>query len=270
MTFPQSASLTHYSPYLLLVEDNPIALRLAELVATQVGCRYLSAVRGEQALELAKSIDFDLIVTDIGLGDFSGHELTRRIREWEVTSCRSPVPIVGLTAHALIFAKEECMASGMNEVFCKPIHLNAMQTMLNRFVCMKNGLRHDLPSDESHLFEMTAFPLLDIEAARLSIGNEGILHEILGLMAEQEIPNDSIVLEQAYAEGNWDMIEKLAHRMKGGAVYCGTVKLQYACQYLERYRKAGHVLLLDKLYQQLIVVMSETSCAIKALQAEKG
>lgn len=261
--FDQTVRLDHV-PFILLVEDNPIALRLAELVATQAGCRHVSAVRGEQAFELVKSNDFDLIVTDIGLADFSGHELARRIREWEGTLCYSPVPIVGLTAHALMFAKEECMASGMNDVICKPIHLNAMQIMLNRFVCIKQGLGQGLPAQDSKLFDLSPFPLLDIDAARLSMGNESVLREILGLMVEQEIPNDTVALQQAYADGDWGAIEKIAHRMKGGALYCGTVKLQYACQYLERYRKAGYVQFLEPLYQQLLVVMDETRSAIEA------
>jgi hypothetical protein len=46
--------------------------------------------------------------------------------------------------------------------------------------------------------------------------------------------------------------------MKGGAAYCGTVRMKYACQYLERYRKAGHAKSLEKLYYQLVQVVDET------------
>lgn len=46
--------------------------------------------------------------------------------------------------------------------------------------------------------------------------------------------------------------------MKAGATYAGTVRMKYACQYLERYRKAGYSKSSEKLYHQLIRVVDET------------
>lgn len=74
------------------------------------------------------------------------------------------------------------------------------------------------------------------------------------------------VLAQALAEKlDWKYTDAdfaLAHKMKGGTVYCGTVKMQYAYQYLERYRKAGYRQQLGKLHQQLIQVTKQTRVAI--------
>ena len=53
------------------------------------------------------------------------------------------------------------------------------------------------------------------------------------------------------------------HKMKGGAVYIGTVKMRYACQYLERYQKSGLTKLLEPLYQQLLSVVLDTQSHIK-------
>ena len=82
-------------------------------------------------------------------------------------------------------------------------------------------------------------------------------------MAQNDILNDGKAIEDAYTAKNWEMIEKLAHKLKGGAVYCGTIKLKYACQYLERYQKAGHTALLENLYHQLIHVLKDTEQAIE-------
>jgi hypothetical protein len=46
--------------------------------------------------------------------------------------------------------------------------------------------------------------------------------------------------------------------MKGGALYCGTVRMRFACQYMERYLLAGHRKLSEDLYQQLIAVLEST------------
>lgn len=253
-------------PHLLLIEDNAIALRMVELIATQAGCRYTSAINGEDALELVKSMDFDLIITDIGLPGISGYELTRHIRELEASQHKRATPIVGLTAHAQ--AKSQCLEAGMNDVFCKPLNLHVMESVVCQYIdkalleCRSNNDRHGLPNTDSQLFELDPFPLLDIEHAAQRIGNKTVLVEMLHLMATQEIPNDEQALQVAYEAGDWKGIEKLAHKMKGGAVYCGTFKMQYACQYLERYHKAGHTELLESLYRQLLQVLQETKDAI--------
>lgn len=108
-------------PHLLLVEDNLIALKVIEIMVKGAGYTFSSAEDGEKALWLAQSIDFDLIITDIGLPGISGYELTQHIRDWEKSQNKPPIPILGLTGHALEAVKQECMDSGMNKVYAKPI-----------------------------------------------------------------------------------------------------------------------------------------------------
>jgi len=253
--------------HLLLVEDNAIALRMVELIADQAGCYYSSAINGEDAYDLVKSRDFDLIITDIGLPLISGYELTRRIRAREAALHLPAIPIIGLTAHA--HAKTECIQSGMNDVFCKPLNLPILESILLQYIdinekvdCKPSKQRHGMSELDSQLFELNQFPILDINHAAQRLGNKSVLLEMLSLMATQEIPIDELCLHEAYAVGDWYAIQQLAHKMKGGAVYCGTFRMQYACQYLERYCKAGHTALLDQLYHQLLRVLDETKQAI--------
>ena len=261
-------------PHLLLVEDNRIALRMAEKIASNAGCYYTSAVDGEHALELAQTMDFDLIVTDIGLPGISGYELTHHIRKWETSLNKKPVPIVGLTAHTQAEAKDTCLQSGMNEIYTKPVNLKTMKEIIYHYMSAADKvplnistvynldkpskLGQDLPDEERSLFELEEFPFLDTSGAIESIGSEDLLREMLRLMLYKAIPDDVDAIQNAYEKNDWELVEKLAHKMKGGAVYCGTIKMQYACQYLERYRKAGHSAVLNALYQQLMNVVDET------------
>ena len=77
-----------------------------------------------------------------------------------------------------------------------------------------------------------------------------------------DLPKDLDTITKAYAEQQWDIIEKMAHKMKSGALYCGVTRMKYACQYLERYQKAGHTHLQNQLYQQLMTVIIETQDAV--------
>lgn len=251
-------------PRILLVEDNLIALRIVESIVTQAGGDFISAIDGEKALALVKNSSFDLVITDIGLPGISGYELTEDIRKWEIENGRKSIPIIGLTAHALDKTEQICLVAGMNKVLTKPINLETMDLLIKQYMVSErqqslNSCGSDLPLEQEQLFHLDSFPLLDVEQGINNLGGKKILQELLQLMIDQSLHEESRHLQAAYRHKNWTMIEEIAHRMKSGALYCGTIRLQYACQYLERYQKAGFSALLDALYQQLISVMDETT-----------
>jgi len=88
---------------------------------------------------------------------------------------------------------------------------------------------------------------------------------MLELTINKVLPEELIHLKTAYAQENWERIRELAHKLKGGSLYCGTIKMTYACQYMERYYKAGHRKLLKELYLQLITVLEETDKVIRPI-----
>ncbi|MBA2650859.1 MAG: hypothetical protein H0U73_01110 [Tatlockia sp.] len=61
----------------------------------------------------------------------------------------------------------------------------------------------------------------------------------------------------------------MAHKAKSGAEYPGTIRMKYACMYLERYHKAGHSACLEKLYQQLMKVLDDTQRCIEIWLKQK-
>jgi len=266
-----TATITNEKPQVLIVEDNPAALIVAEDLVKRVQLRYITAINGASALELAKTHDLDLIITDLGLPDISGSDLTRQIRAWEIAQHKKPVPIVGLSAHARDNILDKCLPYGMNDGFNKPMTLSTMQTLKDTYISSKNNehtssllsskLGFDLPDAEEQLFELDSFSLLDMDRALLYM-DINLAGTMFLSMINQAIPSDEIELQNAHAAGHWEHIEKLAHKMKGGALYCGMTKMQYACQYLERYRKAGYSAQLEALYQQLLSVLRETKQAI--------
>lgn len=120
----------------------------------------------------------------------------------------------------------------------------------------------DLPQNDADLFVLDAFPLLDKNEA-LKLGfTEVVWREILKMLTEADFAQDVAQMESAYAKKDWDKVQQLAHKIKGGAAYVGTVRMKIACQYLERYWKMGKRDLLEKLYQQAIGVIHETVAAV--------
>jgi two-component system, OmpR family, aerobic respiration control sensor histidine kinase ArcB len=261
----------------LLIEDDTLARRTGTFFLESAGLNVLAVADGEEAVSVAKSQPFDLIITDIGLPGIDGNEFTLLFRHWEEKLGKKPIPIVGLSAHASGEAKEEALNVGMNDLLAKPINDQKIIDILS-FLPKDNkpiqptDLAHtgnisisdsplglDLPETEAELFKLEQYPLLDekdgIEKAG---GSKEMLKELLELLVDQSIPEELSNLKMAYVNQDWDSIRKVAHKLKGGALYCGTVRMRFACQYLERYRLAGHTKLLEQLYQQLITVLEDT------------
>ncbi|HIG0328520.1 TPA: ATP-binding protein [Legionella pneumophila] len=264
----------HNSPNILILEDNLVARHTIESLATQEKCRFVSVAKGKEAIRLAKTNDFDLIITDIGLPDIEGHMVAKLIREWELSQSKQPTPIIGLTAHVKEKSREICLKSGMNDVFSKPISRQLLQNILNQFIASKDKnfaafssqktssreqtIEADLPENEDNFFNLDAYPLLDICNAVSIMGSIKLVREILPLMIGEETRKDVEAIEKAFHVKDWETVERIAHKMKGGAANCGAVRMKYACQYLERYQKKGYTKLLEPLYQQLIKVVADT------------
>ena len=251
---------------ILLIEDNPIALKLLEHLISKLDYPYKSFKSSEEALHYLKDHQTMLIITDIGLPGLSGIELTKLVKK---TVSSNPF-IVGLTAHAPREIIETCLQAGMSTVLTKPVNFQKLTQVINSFLFSGSDdqtnaatLGRDLPATEKELFDIEHLAILDIQKASDLLGGKEILQEMLQLMVVEQIPNDLPLLKKAYQRQDWDQIEALAHKMKAGALYCGTMQLQIACQYLERYRKAGHKKLLNALYEQLIRIIEITSNAIE-------
>ncbi|PJD93753.1 MAG: hybrid sensor histidine kinase/response regulator [Legionella sp.] len=272
---PFSSQTLSKMPHILIVEDNTIALTIVESIVHQAKLTSSSATDGESALELAKTHSFDLIMTDIGLPGISGCDFTEQFRAWEKSQNKNPIPIVGLTAHAEHTIRNKCLLSGMNDIYCKPLTLCALEMIISKFFC-KSILQEltqctdspnnqnpiddlHLPTKEKQLFQLDHFPLLNKESALINLGsNKTLLINMLKEFIAHAMPADRKILEAAFKKKDWDKIEELTHKIKGGAVYLGLDRMQYACQYLERYHKAGHTKLLVQLYEQFMRIFGET------------
>lgn len=257
------------APLILLVEDNELALKVLEIVVTNAGLRFLSATTGEDALQLAQNNKFDLIISDIGLPGISGNEFTKQLRFFEKSNTTEPTPVIGLTGHARDAARPECISSGMNDIFSKPINSEILEQITSQYLKQKPQqvnvpLGQDLPDTVEKLLLLDGFPLLSIEEGLKYTGNLSFLVELLNCYLSGEMQQDILLIEKAYQDNNWPEIERLAHKIKGGAMTIGIIRMRYACQYLERYHKAGHNELLDKLYHQLLTVNRETTSTFRA------
>lgn len=249
----------------LLVEDNIPVLTILKIMVEEYDAQVVTALDAESAYKSVTSSHFDLVITDLGLPGKSGDELTTMIRSFERAQHRQPMTIVGLTGHALGQITQKCLDAGMNELYRKPMQSQALKALLESTLApiedldevTVGALGEDLPDTERQLFELNQYPLLDLQVAIRTLGSESVARMILKTLKKDGVTNDLVLIKEAYVRGDWVTIEKLSHKIKGGACY-GTVRMYYALLYMERYIKAGHTHCLKRLYEQMIRVIDES------------
>ena len=109
----------------LLVEDNVVNRRLAEIALARRGHTVVAVGDGRAAVDTARARRFDVILMDVQLPEMDGIDATRAIRAAE-RQCGGHVPILALTAHALAGVREQCLQAGMDAYLVKPIRPAAL------------------------------------------------------------------------------------------------------------------------------------------------
>jgi CheY-like chemotaxis protein len=110
---------------LLLVEDNPVNQKVTILTLQSLVRGIDTALNGQEALKKLENSDYDLILMDIQLPLMNGLQATEKIRELE-SSGNSHVPIIAITANAMIGDREQCLSAGMDDYISKPFQPKAL------------------------------------------------------------------------------------------------------------------------------------------------
>ncbi|WP_052501705.1 PAS domain S-box protein [Thiomicrospira microaerophila] len=129
----QLISQPHFSDHsqlfgrVLLVEDNEINQEVAGEMLRQTGVSFEVAENGQVAVDKASVQKFDLILMDIQMPVMDGYQACRAIRAFNPT-----IPIIALTAAAMVEDKNKALAAGMNDHLAKPLDSEALYRVLSR------------------------------------------------------------------------------------------------------------------------------------------
>jgi two-component system, OmpR family, aerobic respiration control sensor histidine kinase ArcB len=118
------------------------------------------------------------------------------------------------------------------------------------------------PEEEIQCLFTLPEPVIDVEEGIQVCGSQTGAREFLEMLVES-LPEEREALEAAYLKQDWKRIQELAHKLKGGAAYCGTVRLKAASLHLERYLTEKKTEWRDKLYEQLLQEIGNVEQAAK-------
>lgn len=115
----------------LVVDDNPINLRLAQHTISKLGYAVICVPSGAQAIERVHDEAFDFVFMDCEMPGMDGFETTRKIHAIEGLG---DLPIVALTAHATDVVRTRCKEAGMHDFVAKPPRAGALAMMLQQWI----------------------------------------------------------------------------------------------------------------------------------------
>ncbi|MDD5053346.1 MAG: response regulator [Sulfuricurvum sp.] len=119
---------------ILVAEDNLINLKLLETILLQEHFSVVAVENGQKAVDAYLKERFDLVLMDIDMPIMDGLTANRLIKEIDKRDFRGFVPVIALTAHALIGDRERIVAAGLDAHLAKPIDKNFLLQTMDRYL----------------------------------------------------------------------------------------------------------------------------------------
>ena len=219
---------------ILLVEDNEVNQQIACELLEQAQMIVTVATNGQEAVDAVNNRSFDCILMDIQMPVMDGYQATKTIRSIEK---HTALPIIAMTANAMVEDRERCLASGMNDHIAKPILPKEMFATIAKWVTpgkQKSPLKKTVPQQQSE--DAAALPFLagiDTKSGLARVG--GNIKSYIKLLEKFSDNQQHAIKEisQAIANNDHTAAVRIAHTLKGTAGSIGATALQKAAEKLE-------------------------------------
>jgi len=239
--------------HVLLVEDNPINQELARdlLRSAQIVVRV--ANNGREAIDMLAHERFDAVLMDCQMPVMDGYAATRELRghpEWR------NLPVIAMTANAMVGDREKVLAAGMNDHIAKPINVTEMFATLARWVRTEGAA----PSG--------GFPGIESAAALAGMmSNEPLYRRLLGRFRDREA-GFAARFGAASAAGDMLTATRLAHDLKSESGILGATAVREAANALEQACANGAgAVVIDPLFAAVVQRLDLAIAGLGSLEA---
>jgi two-component system sensor histidine kinase/response regulator len=221
----------------LVVEDHQINREIVVELLRQVGIDAEIAANGRDAVEMVRVKDYDILFMDIQMPEMDGIEATREIRQLRRAGI-DRLPILAMTAYALTGDREKSLAAGMNDHLTKPMHPNALNAALRKWLPPEKI--STIAADETEaaakqdLAPIPSAPGLDAAAAMKRLGGNTKLYlKLLDdfIVGYREVP---ALLMREIRTGLREEAMHRVHSVRGIAATLGGTDLETAAAELEK------------------------------------
>ena len=252
------------TPRLLLVEDNPVNLMVAQRLLQVIGMDCETAGNGQVALEKLQATNYDMVLMDCQMPVLDGYAATRRWREHEQASgAPQRLPIIAMTANAMAGDRQKCLDAGMDDYLAKPVTRGELERCINRW----RGVRMPVAPAPAPAkpAEQAAQPAV-LNAAVLDdlrdvLGGE--VDRIIALYLE-DAPRLIAQLERAVVGNDPIALRVAAHTLKSSSANVGATTLSEAARDLEHGARDGTLAKPEALVARIVGEFARVRTALQA------
>ena len=266
--------------HVLLVEDNEVNQQLALELLKDTGITVTVVCNGAEAVASVTkgSVAFNIILMDIQMPDMDGYEATRLIRK---DGRFGNLPIIAMTAHAMMEEHHKIMQAGMDMHITKPIDVRVLLQVMNLYLNpdespakISSPLGSDHPVKESQGRLPRHIPGLDVHNALFRLNGKEALYQKLLLLFVEKWTTVVQDIEDALHKEDVEFAVRIAHSVKSSAGTIGAIELEVRANTLEAAISDGQpvdavlaaplrhfAIELDRIIGELILYNSEISPA---------
>ncbi|MDL2285632.1 response regulator [Desulfovibrio sp. OttesenSCG-928-F07] len=228
LVLPQTPKDALRGARILLAEDNLINQEIAVELLNDAGVTVVVADNGQIAVDtLKQDPNFDAVLMDLQMAVMDGYEATRLIRKMPEFDS---LPIIAMTAHAMVDEREACFRVGMNDHISKPIEVETMFKTLSKWVSPKPLAENE---DKEHAvedvtvcdIETISIPGVNLKKALARLGGNKKLLIMSITQFVKSHGGDCKLMEDALRENRNQDASRIAHTLKGLCASIGVEEL---------------------------------------------
>ncbi|MBC7967591.1 MAG: response regulator [Fuerstia sp.] len=261
---PDSLSLCK-NLHVLVAENNDINQLVVRELLNRAGLTCILADNGQQAVDLAASRRFDLVLMDCQMPVLDGFAATTTIRRREESEggwARSGgrLPVVALTANAVAGDREDCLSAGMDDYLAKPLDRKSLLVILKRWLPTAHPAPDRSVCSARHSAQSVVVPEVEPSFDRDAFlercfGDCEIALELLG-MFEDRATSQRDTIDLAIAQGDRERLVSVAHALQGVAGHLSAKSLMTVASRIDReYRNTSSN--VDSMLGDVLMMRSE-------------
>ncbi len=219
---------------ILVVEDNPTNQFLALELLKKLHFSADIANHGQEAIDLFEAKTYDAILMDLQMPVMNGFEATRQIRQ---RPGGQEIPIIAMTAAALVSDQNACREAGMNDFIVKPIEVKQLVAVLQKRVVISEPrlpIQSDSDSpDTPDSGSPFSLPGLAVDDAAERLGDDWNLLRRLMKSFARDFTDAGHAFDLYISQQQWQEAQRLVHSIKSSSKSIGANELSDLCQALE-------------------------------------
>jgi PAS domain S-box-containing protein len=231
----------------LVVDDGEENRELLQVVLEDYGLEVVTAVNGEEGLNLAASTD--IVLMDVQMPVMDGYTSVGLMRERGLT-----LPVIALTAEAMEGTEQRCLDAGYSLYLSKPIDIDKLMALLAAELGAVSEQREPLIVDSENIETgplSVSAPLVHAEPVRSTLLLSNPKFQQIAEKFEKRLGEQLEVMRTACAAEELEELAQLAHWLKGSAGSVGFHDFTQPARELEQYARDGELAAAEDTLEQL-------------------